>query len=163
MEKDNPQPKTQPSGNKPPPRPPTRVAVGMLPGDEDPEKSRQRKMHREIVLINLPTGAPGKPPVQPPLSPAAASAILRKKQTTRIEFHIQKENWPAFILLILAIWAFIGAVVTMMLTLNFVSGGSSLANLGTFFVLVLLWVIPAHFIQFPTSRAGNPKPHYSQT
>jgi elongation factor G len=38
MKKDDPQPKTQPSGNRPPPRPPRRTAVGLAPGGDDSDK-----------------------------------------------------------------------------------------------------------------------------
>jgi elongation factor G len=41
MKNDNPQPKTQPSGSKPPPRPPRRTAVGLGPDGDDSDKKRR--------------------------------------------------------------------------------------------------------------------------
>jgi elongation factor G len=40
MKNDDPQPKTQPSGNKPPPRPPRNTAVGLGPSDDSDKKRR---------------------------------------------------------------------------------------------------------------------------
>jgi elongation factor G len=40
MKNDDPQPKTQPSGNKPPPRPPRDTAVGLGPSDDSDKKRR---------------------------------------------------------------------------------------------------------------------------
>ncbi len=40
MEKDDQQPKTEPAGNKPPPRPPRGTAVGLSPEGGDPNKRR---------------------------------------------------------------------------------------------------------------------------
>ena len=127
----------------------------MLPGDEDPEKNRRRHLKREIVRIDLPTVPLGTPLTPLPSLPAGTSATLKKTPASRIEFEFQKENWTAVILLILAIWTFIGAVVAMMLTFNFAHGGSNLANPITFFVLLLFWAIPAHFIRFRNTRAGT--------
>jgi elongation factor G len=41
MKNDDPHPKTQPSGNKPPPRPPRRIAVGLGPDGDDSDKKRR--------------------------------------------------------------------------------------------------------------------------
>jgi hypothetical protein len=112
VEKENRQPKTQPSGNMPPPRPPTRTAIGMLPGDEDPESNRRRRMRREIVQINLPTTPLGKQPIQLPLLPAAPVA---KAHALRPSFKERSATWPNALLLILSIWAFIGALVSVVL------------------------------------------------
>jgi len=38
MEKDNPKPETRPAGNRPPPRPPHRTAVGLGPDGDDADK-----------------------------------------------------------------------------------------------------------------------------
>ncbi len=38
MDKDDPEPKTQPSGNRQPPRPPRRTAVGLAPDGDDSRK-----------------------------------------------------------------------------------------------------------------------------
>jgi hypothetical protein len=38
MEKDDPTPETKPAGNKPPPRPPHRTAVGLGPDGDDFDK-----------------------------------------------------------------------------------------------------------------------------
>jgi translation elongation factor EF-G len=41
MKNDDPQPKTQPSGNRPPPRPPSRTAVGLGPEGDDSDKKHR--------------------------------------------------------------------------------------------------------------------------
>jgi len=148
MEKDNPQPKTQPSGNKPPPRPPTRTTVGMLPPDEDPEKN-QRRMSKETVRINLRPKPSPEPAIHLPPLPDGSTVISKKVRPTRTDA----------VLLMMAVWTFIGAVVTMVLTSNFVNGGSIFASPLTFLVLLLLWVIPAHCIRHSKSSAEKQKPH----
>jgi elongation factor G len=40
MKEDDPKPETKPAGNKPPPRPPMRTAIGLFPGGDDSDKKR---------------------------------------------------------------------------------------------------------------------------
>jgi hypothetical protein len=148
MEKDNPQPKTQSSGNKPPPRPPNHTAVSMLPPDEGPEKN-QRHLRKENVRINLKPKPSAEPAIQLPLLPGGSTLASKE---------VQPGSTDAA-LLILAVWAFIGAAVTMMLTFIFVNDGSILASPLIFFVLLLLWAIPAPVIRNSMFRAGKQKPH----
>src|SRR5947209_8161694 len=61
MEKDDSQPKTQPSGSRPPPRPPHRTAVGLGPDDDDPE-GKKPQPKKETVRINLPPSPQPHPP-----------------------------------------------------------------------------------------------------
>jgi elongation factor G len=53
MEKDDQQPETKPAGNRPPPRPPRRTAVGLGPDGDDFDKKRH-------VTITKPAGGEGK-------------------------------------------------------------------------------------------------------
>lgn len=112
MEKDTPQPKTQPSGNQPPPRPPARTAIGMQPEDEDPEKNRRRHIQRETVRINLPA-LPLARPIIPQLLPPTAST--EKPRLTFPDIGNLQSKWPVIVLLILAIWSIIGAIASTLL------------------------------------------------
>jgi hypothetical protein len=152
MEKDNPQPQTQPSGNKPPPRPPTRTAIAMLPGDEDPEKNRGRHARRENVRINLSPRPSAASIIQLPLLPSEETqpspfAVIKSRDAT----------WPVALLLILAIWAFIGAIMTMALSSVYSDNyhWNPSRNLAVTLILLLLWAIPARFIRYSNLRAGR--------
>lgn len=132
MEKDNPQPKTQPSGNKPPPRPPTRTAIGMPPDDEGPEKNR-RHIRQETVRINLPPKPFAEPTIRLPLLPTASTSLSKKT----------RPSWRIAAFLIFAIWVFIGAVVATALQLLFSNNHhwDLLRSTDVALVLFFLWVI----------------------
>ena len=101
----------------------------MLPPEDDPENKRRR----EIVRINLPPRPFAETSIHVPLLPGAPIAISKKTHTT----------WPVAVLSMLAIWAFIGAVVTMILysvfSDNFNWDVSRSADVLLF--LFVLWVI----------------------
>jgi len=80
MNEEERKPQTQSAGAVPPPRPPTRTAIGLAPDDDDDSVRRQKKETVRINLrpkpvaiptINLPSGGPKGPPsiVHPKQSP----------------------------------------------------------------------------------------------
>jgi hypothetical protein len=143
MEKEKPQPKTQPSGNKPPPRPPNRTTIGMLPEDEGSEKN-QRRMRQENLRIDLPSKPFADPTIK--LTRLATASVTTSNKTQR--------TWPVALLLILAVWAFIGAVVNMTLFSVFsdTSQWEQSRNLEIALLLLLLGAIPAQIIRYPNGR-----------
>jgi len=150
MEKDIPKPKTQPSGNQPPPRPPTRTAIGTLPDDEDPEQNRQRKMQREIVRINLPTLPVARPIIQQPL-PTTAS--IENARLTFPDIGNMQAKWPVVVLQILAIWAFIGAIASTVLYSAFSENHSwDLSRRADAVVLVFLLMVMPTILRQAKSR-----------
>ena len=51
MKEDDLQPKTEPSGNRPPPRPPHRTAVGLSPDGDDSGKKSDKKYRTTITKV----------------------------------------------------------------------------------------------------------------
>ena len=103
MQEEPREPKTQSSGAMPPPRPPTRTTIGLVPdGDDDDSIRRRRKKETvkiklpskqvTIPIIKLPTLPPGSPTGVPTLVPAkrwdagtlVADAITKRSVRTNI-------------------------------------------------------------------------------
>jgi|SRR5436190_24075820 hypothetical protein len=72
-------PKPQPSGNQPPPRPPKHTAIAANPDDGD--DSRGRKPKKETVRINLPPKPGAAPTIKLPTLPPGQSTIADPKLT----------------------------------------------------------------------------------
>ena len=88
--KKEPQPKTEPSGNQPPPRPPNRTAVGLGPEDDDPDKQRPKS---EIVRINLLPKPSVAPTIQLPTLPPGGPTSGNPTGTTVAEPEKKKPWW----------------------------------------------------------------------
>ena len=93
----------------PPPRPPTRTAIGFAPGDEDPEKKRKKNRDSEIVRINLPLNLSAEPAIQLPLLPGGVTATSENILAARSMTALTAVLW------IITIWTFIGAAVSTVL------------------------------------------------
>jgi len=89
MEKDS-QPKTQPAGDRPPPRPPHRTAVGLGPEDDDPERKKRKK---EDVRINLPPKPSAAPTIKLPSLP---SGVPSASGTTTLAVTTKRRAWWKF-------------------------------------------------------------------
>jgi len=90
MEKDS-QPKTQPAGDRPPPRPPHRTAVGLGPEDDDPEKKKVKKVS---VRINLPPKPSAAPTIKLPSLPP--SGVPSATGTTTLAVSAKRLPWWKF-------------------------------------------------------------------
>jgi hypothetical protein len=73
-------PKTQSAGAMPPPRPPTRTAIGLGPDDDDDDDSIKRRKKKETVRINLPPGDPTTAPMWPPFTVYRATRFSARAQ-----------------------------------------------------------------------------------
>ena len=79
MQEEPREPKTQSSGATPPPRPPTRTAIGLAPGGDDDDSIRRRRK-KETVKINLPSKPAIKLPTLPPGGPTVAPSLVSAKR-----------------------------------------------------------------------------------
>jgi hypothetical protein len=77
------EPKTQSSGAMPPPRPPTRTAIGLAPGGDDDDSIRRRRK-KETVKIDLPSKPVTIPtiklPILPPSGPTTTPSLVPAKR-----------------------------------------------------------------------------------
>lgn len=140
MEKDTPNPKTQPSGNRPPPRPPTLIAIGMVPDDEDPRNKRRQ----EIVRMDL--------------APKPTNTVRVIRHSTRPRITNLQARWPNVVLLIFAIWSFIAATGSVVLFLAYSENFDWNSMKSVVFVLLLffLCVIFIYSIRHSKIQTGNP-------
>jgi hypothetical protein len=107
MQDDDSQPKTDPSGNRPPPRPPNRTTVGLGPEDEDPKK----KSKHESVRINLPAEQSVAPTITLPTLPTGQPPAPETVKPLKVS-----NTWRFVIALVaLAIALPVSAVLTWML------------------------------------------------
>lgn len=90
MEEDS-QPKTQPAGDRPPPRPPRRTAVGLGPEDEDPDKEKAKK---ESVRINLPPKPSAAVNIE--LPPLPSGGVPSATGTTTLAVSAKRRPWWKF-------------------------------------------------------------------
>jgi hypothetical protein len=162
MQEEERKPKTQSAGAMPPPRPPTRTAIGLVP-DGDDDDSIQRRRKKETVKINLPSKQPvevptiklpmlpqGDPIATPSLAPAkrwspdpfVASAV--KKRSMRTSNVVS----AALILILQAVLVF-DAYTSVDRTTQ-----------SLFLLVALVLSIPGYMWAFDTSlsRAINTKP-----
>jgi hypothetical protein len=133
MKKDEMTPQTQPAGSMMPPRPPTRVAIGLAPGDDDDDSQRKRKQWS--ARMNLPLRTQTTKPAPVRARSIALGAILRK------------EHWIHAVLVLAMQWVLI-----------FESGAAVDGTLTAWFTIVALVLpVPGYLWSFRGTSFLNAK------